>query len=504
METEINLIDPLQPTPKPKLCLSVKNYNDRMLGTFGWRFLVFLFFSQLLGKGVVSSLVSGTALPLFKLVARIDPATLQLYMMIVLLPWAAKPLLGLASDFVLIGGYNKRGWLLISTCVGTAAAASLFFSSGVGWVFCFCGINFQLALYDLLSEGKFSEIRNEHSEKIGSDINTFVVALQTVGVLIAVSFVGKLADIGLFWVVFLIITVLSALQFGPTILGWMPEHRLVNARLVQFAKIEKRDVPLILVVGFCGISSIVTSLVATFVSPIVGLIIALILLATCLGGSWATMPKGLTQVALYQVIATVAQPSMGTVLDYFYTATPECLENGPNFSFTYYVGFMGIVGTLISLVGAAVYQIFLGRLRVRTVLIITTILSSLAGLSDYSMVTRFNIRLGIDDHWAYLIGEAVLEPLFGMLNWIPISVLISMAVPKGKESTCFAFIAGLSNFSRMVAELSGAIIFTAAGVSDCNFKGLSSLVLLCHVLMPLCVGIAAVFIVENKEQTDKL
>ena len=199
-------------------------------------------------------------------------------------------------------------------------------------------------------------------------------------------------------------------------------------------------------------------------------------------------------------------------LDYFYTATPDWLPGGPNFSYAYYIFFAGTVGTAVTLVAAGIYQVIFSKLRFRPVLLITTLLVMVSGTNDLIMVKRWNLAMGISDNVAYMMGEAVFEPLVEMMNWIPVSALISIAVPKGNEASCFAFIAGISNFSRMVSELSGGIIFRTAGVITvpdpkhgiaCNFEPLWYLLIVCQIVLPV-IGIPAVWLIPNLRQTDTM
>jgi len=245
-----------------------------------------------------------------------------------------------------------------------------------------------------------------------------------------------------------------------------------------------------------------------FVSPAIGLIVSFCLLVCCLAGCWRYFQSEITAVALYQVITTLSAPSIGSALDYFFTASELCLPNGPNFSYSYYISFAGIVGQILSLVAVAVYGKLLSKLRFRKVLLITTILQGFGGLSDLFIVLRWNVRLGIPDKYSYIIGEAVLEPVVDMLNYIPSSALISIFVTKDMEASCFAFLAGISNFSRMTTKLSGTIIFSLAGIDTavgkvCNFDSLWWLVLICHIAMPVVIGIPAVFLIPDIEQDAK-
>ena len=471
--------------------------------------MFYMLFSQLICKGALRQIVNSLMLPIFR--ESVDAARLQLYTMIVMLPWAVKPLLGLCSDLILIAGYKKRGWVILGIIVAAGCSIALFFviSVPMALVFAFCGVQFMIAMIDLLTEAKYAEIRQENSA-LGSDASTLAQGMQSIGTIGVMTFVGFLADAKLFTLAFaLILTgVLSPLL--PTLLGWLPEVRYAGAAFIQLVDREKlyRDRGIIVVVGFCGASSIIAGLTATFASPIAGLVVAVLLLITCLTGCWIVFPVGVTQVALFQVISTLSQPSISSALDYYYTATPDCLADGPHFSFTYYITYTGFVGNLLGLTGVWVYQRFLSQWRFRPVLMLTTILASVAGFSDLIIVMRWNIALGIPDKMSYMIGEAVLEPFLGMLNWIAISALLSISVEKDMEASTFAFLAGISNFARGIAEMSGVVIFTAAGVNttvgSCNFDAIPMLVLLNHIVLPIIIGVPAVFLISNIYQNEGL
>lgn len=497
-----------------KKCVGLSSYWDMIENVLSIRFVIFLLFSQLLGKGMLFRIVQGLLLPIFKSLS-VDGATLQMYSVAIMMPWAVKPLMGLASDLVLLGGYHKKYWLVLSCLLGTGCAGLAFISyyvwhSTLGLLFGLCGVNVQIAFYDLLSEGKYSELRNDNPH-IGSDATTLVQGMNMTGALIAMSFVGIVADQGRFWILFLLSVLLAFSPLGPTLLGWLPEYRLVNARLIQLVGAERleRERNIIAVVAFCGVGSVVVSLLASLVTPIGGLVTAVLFLAASLVGCYHAFPPGIFQVALYQVLSILAHPSLGGALSYFYTADAVCLPNGPHFSYSYYITYTGLVGTVISFVGVWLYQFTLSRLRFRPVLVLTTVLAVFGGLADLVITMRWNVAWGISDKTAYMVGEAILEPLLGMLNWIPASALIAMAVPKGMESSCFAFMAGISNFSGMVAQISGTVLYKAAGVVTtldpvCNFEALPWLVLLCHVCLPLMIAVPAVWLVPNLRQTDSM
>lgn len=114
--------------------------------------------------------------------------------------------------------------------------------------------------------------------------------------------------------------------------------------------------------------------------------------------------------------------------------------------------------------------------------------------------------MGIDDKWAYIMGEAIIEPVIATLNYIPVTTLLSKACLPGFESSIYALLAGLSNFCGGISELSGAFIYTWAGVntSTCNFDALGWLILLCHVLSPMIIGVLASLLIPNTPQDVSL
>lgn len=498
-----------EPLPLPNLTL--KERAQQVLEACGWRFIVFLVFSQFGCKGLLLITVKNVMLPLFR--NQLDAATLQIYILVVMMPWTIKPIIGLCSDYILIGGYHKRGWLISSVLIGVVSSIFLFLTENhFLLVLCFAGINFQVALYDLLSEGKYAEIRKKN-DRLGSDLTTLTQAFQMAGILVGTTFVGFLSDAHLYRIMYMLILVFCLLPLIPTLLGWLPEERDGRKRWIQLVDLEdiRNNWKIILVIFLSGIAGLVVSLVTSmleepkgmFVGSALGLLFLIVIL---FGSHYAFKPYPLiTAVALYQVITTIGAPVIGSELDYFYTATPDCLTDGPHFSYAYYISYTGIVGTLVGLSGTIVYHLMLSRLKFRPVLLITTLLVSLAGLSDLMIVRRWNVAWGIPDRVAYMIGEAVLEPLLGILNWIPVSALIALAAPKGMESSCFAFLAGLSNFARMMSELSGSmLIFFTQNGQACDFSSLWWLVLSCHISFPLIVGVAAVWLVPDMEQNEKV
>ena len=484
--------------------LLLRAYFARIMSMCRWRFVVFLLVSQLFVKGLLYQLAQTTMLPIFKNMG-VEAAELQIYTTIAMSPWSLKPVVGVLSDLIAVRGYHKRFWLLQAVLVGIGSAGMMF---GVArWplvlVLCFLGINYEMSIVDLLSESKYAELMQQYPES-GSDLITFVNGLQTLGSVVAMSFIGQVADLKLFWVLFLVATVVATFPLVPSILGWLPEPHKGGRWLRVNYELFRDNKSIFVVVLFTGLAGPVVGFTSTYAHRAIGIICAVLLLSGAVVGSYAAFPRLIAHVGLYQVLARLTKPSMSTALDYFFTATPDCLPDGPHFSFKYYITYTGLASACVAFAAVWLYQVFLSRWRFRSVLIFTTCLVGVGGLSDLIIVLRLNRALGISDHAFYFFGEAVFETVVSMLYWIPSSIIISKACPAGLESATYAFLAGISNFSLMVAELTGAVIFEAAGVRKCNFDALWWLILVFHILLPVIGGLPIVWLVPNITQDAAL
>jgi len=478
-----------------------RDYFKRLYEICQWKFLAYLLISQFIIKGLMYKMVMGSILPVFKNLG-MDAGELQIYMTITMSPWTLKPLIGLLSDLVSIWYYHKRFWLVQGILTGIAGSLLMFPVSTLPklLILCYMLVNYEMAVVDLLVEGKYAEKMQQYPES-GSDIVTFVNGLQALGGVIAMAVIGVLSDLQIFWAMFLMIAVFSVTPLVPSVLGWIPEERVNSRKCLSFERetfLENRG--MFVVIGFTGFAGPVVALLAVYTHPLVGLICAVLLLVAVVGAAYLTFTRLIAHVGLYLVLIRLVNPSMDTAMDYFFTATPECYADGPHFSFKFYIFYTGLASQIVGFLTAWAYQAVFSKWRFRNVLIFTSFLVAVAGVSDFIIVKRLNRLMGISDHVFYFIGEAVLETALEMLFWIPTSTLISKVCPQGLESATYAFLAGLSNFGMMFAELAGALIFQTAGITKCEFAGLEWLILICHILLPLLGGVAAAFLIPNLSQ----
>ena len=154
--------------------------------------------------------------------------------------------------------------------------------------------------------------------------------------------------------------------------------------------------------------------------------------------------------------------SIGSALGYYYTASEECVPNGPNFDYTFYITVTGIVGSIVNFFAVILYQNFLSSWKFRPALIFTVVIGSLASIIDVIIIMRWNVKIGIPDKVFFLFGNAIFEnvsrelsllllfhldvhklhsslplQLIVILNAIPMSAIYAKIAPPGMESAVF-------------------------------------------------------------------
>ena len=93
--------------------------------TYGDSLLKFIFSVMFGLKGGLMSLVGTAALPYSQKYLRFSAVEMQRYGIVAMFPWTVKPIMGMVSDLVPIGGYHKRYYVAMTSVIGCAAVAML-------------------------------------------------------------------------------------------------------------------------------------------------------------------------------------------------------------------------------------------------------------------------------------------------------------------------------------------------------------------------------------------
>lgn len=481
-----------------------------MTNAFTLKFILLLFITQCFIKGIVFVIFVNGVFPMLKEMG-IGASTIQTYGALAMTPWTLKPLIGVVSDLVAILGYHKRIWMLISIVVGIIGSVMMVVEihNVIAIVFFLVMVHFEIAITDLLMEGQYAEMMRKNPQT-GSDIVTLSTGFQQFGFIIGMCFIGPLADLKMFRVSNIIGLSLCVTPIIPILIGWLPEKKRINAPVVLLDTMRlRRDWKIVMVVALTGISAPAMAAVAAFASKWLGLGCSVVVIGLAAGGGFFAFDNNLIgRVALYQILAQSSKISFSSALDFFFTANEVCLPGGPKFSYKFYITTTGIAGAAASFITAFIYQFVFSKWKFRNVLLFTTILSGIGGVFDVIIVKRWNIAWGIPDAVFFLIGDDIIHNIVEMMYWIPSSSIIGKVCPKNMESCTYAYLAGVSNFGRMISMITGAMLVDLFGIvtigSNCNWDALPWLILGGHVVIMLVVSVPASWLIPNEPQDADL
>ena len=118
-----------------------------------------------------------------------------------------------------------------------------------------------------------------------------------------------------------------------------------------------------------------------------------------------------------------------------------------------------------------------------------------------SLLFLRNIMLGMDPYWFIILSSTVADVLYNAFVMLPGMVLFAKLIPANIESSMFAMLTGLMNFSNLfAAKMLGNYINTFFGVTEENLEDLWQL----YAIQILCCLIPALFIclLPNRDEVE--
>lgn len=305
---------------------------------------------------------------------------------------------------------------------------------------------------------------------------------------------------------------------APTLLGWMPEHKVVAAAAIiavpsaetsllpqthsaadltadvtedlqsaAFKQTKRRMVIFSIALSLAALGDAIVSILAT---NVVVLAYNVVIVAILMAWSFHVLPAVVARANIFGFCMALLYINITGALAYFYVASPQCVQDAPHFSFTYYQTVGGIAGSFGGLLGAFAFQRLFITWTFRSAVLVTLGLYMVASLFDLIIVSRWNVAVGIPDKATFLFGDSIVYPMAQMLNFMPMTILISRLCPKGMESTVFALLAGFANFGQTMSATVGYMVigwFKIDTVAPCDFTNLPLLIALCHIACPLLI-----------------
>jgi len=420
----------------------------------------------------------GKATPYMYKAYAVPAPQVQIYSGMTGLPWAMKPIIGLVSDMFPLFGYNKAPYMILTSFMGGAALLCLGimppFALGVMmFVMCLLMSEAQTSTCDLLSEAKYAEKMKE-SPAHGPKIVTFVWFGLTVGGLVATLVSGPVLDQYGPHFMFMIGGLPAIAVVIIVMMGYMQEtcqtsEQIAAIRQRYYQQKEACALCLLMLIG--TICIIVTTIISR--DPLINCIVAVIVAVVMLVAFSVVLNPVIARANAFALIQTALGFSTGGASFYFYTDTPEQYPEGPHFSMFFYNSVLGVVGSLVSLLGIYCYQRYMTTWKYRDLIIATNIVLSLFAAVDVMMFARINVQYGIPDH-LLVLGLSCFETLIFQWQWMPQVVILSYLCPRGMEATMYALLAGCHNLGNTISSNCGALLLEYFEVQPSGVDGESA------------------------------
>jgi hypothetical protein len=427
----------------------------------------------LCSKGMAATFLQLAMLPLFKQEYSVNSVDFQKYTLIIMLPWAVKPIAaalcdtyGIARPAVIVlslGASTAALVLSTSTTVQTAIVLATVCSGGIAFV-------------DIITEGEYAHIMamsaTEHLKR------------RVVSLVWAFIFVGQLASSILSGFlttqqIFVAVAALLFMPVFPAIAGWLYSNRDTHAWLP--------GISLGVLLTASAIALVPITLYGTATIKLWYVTTAAAVLLLC---AFKTLPYKLAKANAYMFATSVLYLNVSGAVDYWYTATPHCIQGGPHFDLRYYVAAGAVVSSLFATMAVGIFtHCFKNITNYRHMFWITASIRILAASTDIITINRWNIAAGIPDKAMFLMGDAALQSVAATFETMPLVLLTSELAAGGAESTTYALLAGFQNFGSAVAGTYGYVLQETLQVSfaksECNDENMAWLVGFAHMVLPL-------------------
>lgn len=505
----------------------------KLYNLLGFRFVCVTVMIELVLQAFVAGGGSGglVGAPILLLLSAFKlPATrMQILETVATAPWQLKPLMGILSDSLYIGGYNKMPYIIITSLAGVISAviiaafypiSPLLFTALLFFIF------LQIATGDLLLEARYVE-KTKSNPAARPTLYAFIRFCSGFCQLASIGVVGLLIayHAPLQWLYLspvLPFVVVAAMVYG----NWAGEKLYNQARplsnmlcqpcwfteqvlgdeeagphTVQMPVLGadttkvRENWRIFLLALIIGAISVFTSILGLFEMSttylFVASVVSALLMIVCF---FLLLERSVAKVLAFIVIQNMFSISLRAATFFFYTDPAEAYPQGPHFSRQFYVTVMGGVGILFSVLGVFIYGAFMHEWTYRRIFMVTSVLYIITCIPNILLFRRINVAWGIPDY-LFILGSEVVQVVVGELNSMPFGVIMLSLCSPGMEASLYAIMAGSSNLGGAFASYQGAFVLEMLGVRPSgNMTGesaqfdnlwIASLISLCIQVVPL-------------------
>lgn len=180
-------------------------------------------------------------------------------------------------------------------------------------------------------------------------------------------------------------------------------------------------------------------------------------------------------------LAHVTVPNLSTIMFYYQT---EALKLEASF-----LGTTRVIGWLGLMLGTFIYNRYLKKMKLCRILLCAQIGLSILSILDGVLVSRSNLSVGISDKVMVLFGSALSDGI-NQFKFMPFLILSGQLCPPGIEGTLFALFMSINNLGSTVSAFLGAGLASILNISSGSFDNL----LVGIIIQVLCTFIPVAFL----------
>ncbi|CAN4091015.1 unnamed protein product [Withania somnifera] len=375
------------------------------------------------------------------------PSTLQLVQILGTLPMVAKPIYGILSDAVYIGGahripYISLGVLLQVLVWGQLALTSAASEALPALMTCVLLSNVGASITEVAKDALVAEY-GQRNRMPGLQSYAFMASAAggILGNLIGGYFLLKTQQPKL---MFLAFAVLLALQLAVT--SATREESLGLAQSSNYSVVRE-------------------PIMEIFRKQYSDLMVAV-------------KEESMSRPLIWIVMSILGVPLLSGSIFCYQT---QCLNLDPSV-----IGMSKMIGQLMLLTLTVFYDRFGKRIPMRKLIVIVQITYAASLLLDLVLVKQLNLKLGIPNQWFALCFSGLAETI-AIFKILPFHVLFASLAPSGCEGSLMSFLASGLCFSSMCSGFLGVALSNFLGITSGNYSSLHIGILIQFVaaLLPL-------------------
>ncbi|KAL6563201.1 hypothetical protein OROHE_005788 [Orobanche hederae] len=437
------------------LLLSPFNFLKKLSDEMHWSFVLGVVIVYGINQGIGLGLSKVSTQYYMKDEQKLQPSEAQVYHAMIMMPWIVKPLWGLLTDTVPIGGRRRRPYFIFAekrSILGTISMITLSLEKnlylGLALLLLICG-SAGAAVADVTIDACVTENSILHPS-IAGEMQSLCGLCSSVGQLIGytisgfiVHVIGSKGALGVLSIPAALVILVGMIIQEPIIRNF--SYKRVTVKFLDAGR----------------------AMWTALKCPVV----------------W--------RPCLYMYLSLAVSLHIHEGMFYWYTDA----KTGPLFS-QEVVGSISAIGAMGSLLGVLLYQNAFRTYPFRRVLFWAQLLYGASGMLDLILVLRVNLLIGVPDY-ILVIFDSSISHMIGRLKWMPLLVLSSKLCPSGIEGTFFALLMSIDHIGSFSASWAGGFLLHTLNVTRTEFDNLWLAIIVRSVFRVLPIGI--LFLVPNSD-----